>query len=98
MSGEKVGDVELNDAVFGIEMNEPIVHAAVVQYLANQRQGTKATKTRAQVRGGGRKPYRQKGTGRARHGSIRSPQWTGGGMVFAFEPRDHSFKLNKKVK
>ncbi|MCL2698813.1 MAG: 50S ribosomal protein L4 [Defluviitaleaceae bacterium] len=98
MSGEKVGDAELNDAIFGVPMNEPIVHAAVVQYLANQRQGTKATKTRAQVRGSTRKPYRQKGTGRARHGSTRSPIWTGGGMTFAFQPRDHSFKLNKKVK
>ena len=98
MSGEKVDSMELKDSVFGVPMNEPIVHAAVVQYLANQRQGTKASKTRAQVRGGGRKPYRQKGTGRARQGSTRSPQWTGGGMVFAFEPRDYSFKLNKKVK
>jgi large subunit ribosomal protein L4 len=98
MSGSKVGSVELDDAVFGVPMNESIVHASVVQYLANQRQGTKATKTRAQVRGGGCKPFRQKGTGRARQGSTRSPQWTGGGMVFAFEPRDYSFKLNKKVK
>lgn len=98
MSGKKVDIIELDDAVFGIPMNEPIVHAAVLQYLSNQRQGTKATKTRAQVSGGGRKPYRQKGTGRARQGSTRAPQWTGGGMVFAFEPRDYSFKLNKKVK
>ena len=98
MSGEIVGSIELDDVIFGATMNEPIVHAAVVQYLANQRQGTKATKTRSEVRGGGRKPYRQKGTGRSRQGSTRSPQWTGGGMAFAFTPRDYTFKLNKKVK
>lgn len=98
MSGSEVGSVELNENIFGIEVNEHVMHQAVVQYLANQRQGTKSTKTRAEVRGGGRKPWRQKGTGRARQGSIRSPQWTGGGVVFAPKPRDFSFKLNKKVK
>ena len=98
MTGAQVGTIELNDAIFGIEANEHVMHLAVVQYLANQRQGTQSTKTRAEVRGGGRKPYRQKGTGRARQGSIRSPQWVGGGVVFAPKPRDYSFKLNKKVK
>ena len=98
MAGAQVGTIELNDAIFGIEANEHVMHLAVVQYLANQRQGTQSTKTRAEVRGGGRKPYRQKGTGRARQGSIRSPQWVGGGVVFAPKPRDYSFKLNKKVK
>lgn len=98
MSGQQVGEMELNDAVFGVEVNEHVLHSAVVQYLANQRQGTQSAKTRAEVRGGGRKPWRQKGTGRARQGSIRSPQWTGGGIVFAPKPRDYSFKLNKKVK
>jgi len=98
MSGNQVGDIQLNDEIFGIEVNENVVHMAVVQYLANQRQGTKSAKTRAEVRGGGRKPWAQKGTGRARQGSIRSPQWTGGGVVFAPKPRDYSFKLNKKVK
>ena len=98
MTGAQVGTIELNDAIFGIEVNEHVLHLAVVQYLANQRQGTQSTKTRAEVRGGGRKPYRQKGTGRARQGSIRSPQWVGGGVVFAPKPRDYSFKLNKKVK
>ena len=98
MAGAQVGTIELNDAIFGIEANERVMHLAVVQYLANQRQGTQSTKTRAEVRGGGRKPYRQKGTGRARQGSIRSPQWVGGGVVFAPKPRDYSFKLNKKVK
>lgn len=98
MAGAQVGTIELNDAIFGIEVNEHVMHLAVVQYLANQRQGTQSTKTRAEVRGGGRKPYRQKGTGRARQGSIRSPQWVGGGVVFAPKPRDYSFKLNKKVK
>lgn len=98
MSGDEVGSIDLNDNIFGIEVNEHVVHMAVVQYLANQRQGTKSAKTRAEVRGGGRKPWRQKGTGRARQGSIRSPQWTGGGVVFAPKPRDFSFKLNKKVK
>lgn len=96
--GESVGNMELDDAIFGIEVNEHAVHMAVVQYLANQRQGTKSTKTRAEVRGGGRKPWRQKGTGRARQGSTRSPQWTGGGVVFAPKPRNFSFKLNKKLK
>lgn len=98
MNGEQVGTVDLNDAVFGIETNEHAMHMAVVQYLANQRQGTQSAKTRAEVRGGGRKPWKQKGTGRARQGSIRSPQWTGGGVVFAPKPRDYSFKLNKKFK
>lgn len=98
MSGSEVDTIELNDNIFGIEVNEHVMHQAVVQYLANQRQGTKSTKTRAEVRGGGRKPWRQKGTGRARQGSTRSPQWTGGGVVFAPKPRDFSFKLNKKVK
>lgn len=98
MSGAEVGQLELNDAIFGIEANEHVMHLAVVQYLANQRQGTQSAKTRAEVRGGGRRPWRQKGTGRARQGSIRSPQWVGGGVVFAPKPRDYSFKLNKKVK
>ncbi len=98
MNGENVGTIELNDAIFGIEANEHVMHLAVVQYLANQRQGTQSTKTRAEVIGCGRKPWRQKGTGRARQGSTRSPQWTGGGVVFAPKPRNYSFKLNKKVK
>ncbi|NMA84615.1 MAG: 50S ribosomal protein L4 [Epulopiscium sp.] len=98
MNGQQVGEIELNDAVFGIEVNEAVMHSAVVQYLANNRQGTQSAKTRGEVRGGGRKPWRQKGTGRARQGSIRSPQWIGGGVVFAPKPRDYSFKLNKKVK
>lgn len=98
MNGENVGSIELNDAIFGIEANEHVMHLAVVQYLANQRQGTQSAKTRAEVRGGGRKPWRQKGTGRARQGSTRSPQWTGGGVVFAPKPRSYSFRLNKKVK
>ena len=98
MDGTKVGTVELNDDIFGIEPNLDVVHQAVVQYLANQRQGTKSTKTRAEVRGGGAKPRPQKGTGRSRQGTIRAPQWTGGGVVFAPKPRDFSFKLNKKVK
>lgn len=98
MSGDRVGDMELNDSIFGVEVNEHAVHMAVVQYLANQRQGTKSTKTRAEVSGGGRKPWRQKGTGHARQGSIRAPQWTGGGVVFAPKPRDFSIKLNKKLK
>jgi len=98
MNGDKTGDMEISDAIFGIEPNEHAVHMAVVQYLANQRQGTKSAKTRAEVRGGGRKPWRQKGTGRARQGSIRSPQWTGGGVVFAPKPRDFSMRLNKKLK
>ncbi len=98
MSGAKVDEIELNDAIFGVEVNEHVMHQAVVQYLANKRQGTQSAKTRAEVRGGGRKPWKQKGTGRARQGSIRSPQWVGGGVVFAPKPRDYSFKLNKKVK
>ncbi|MCL2708473.1 MAG: 50S ribosomal protein L4 [Defluviitaleaceae bacterium] len=98
MQGELVGSIDLDDGIFGVEINEHAVHMAVVQYLANQRQGTKSTKTRAEVRGGGRKPWRQKGTGRARQGSIRSPQWTGGGVVFAPKPRDFSIRLNKKLK
>lgn len=97
-NGDKVGTMDLDDAIFGIEVNNHVVHMAVVQNLANKRQGTQSAKTRAEVRGGGRKPWRQKGTGRARQGSIRSPQWTGGGVVFAPKPRDYSFKLNKKVK
>ena len=96
--GEKVSTMELDEAVFGTEPNEHVVYLAVKQYLANNRQGTKGTKTRAEVRGGGRKPWQQKGTGRARQGSIRSPQWRGGGVVFAPKSRDFSFKLNKKVK
>ena len=98
ISGKTIGSMELNPGIFDVEINEHAVHMAVVQYLANQRQGTKSTKTRAEVRGGGRKPWRQKGTGRARQGSIRSPQWVGGGVVFAPKPRDFSFKLNKKLK
>ena len=98
MSGAEVGTIDLSDDIFGIEASESVMHLAVVQYLANQRQGTQSAKTRAEVRGGGRKPWRQKGTGRARQGSTRSPQWTGGGVVFAPKPRDYSFKLNKKVK
>ena len=98
IDGKKVDDIELSEDIFGIEPNADVVHMAVVQYLANRRQGTQSTKTRAEVRGGGRKPWRQKGTGRARQGSIRSPQWKGGGVVFAPKPRDYSFKLNKKVK
>ena len=98
MKGSEVGSLELNDAVFGVEVNEHLVHMAVVQQLANNRQGTQKAKTRSEVRGGGRKPWRQKGTGHARQGSIRAPQWTGGGVVFAPVPRDYSFKLNKKEK
>jgi len=98
MDGSQAGSIELSDEVFGVEMNEAVVHSVVVQYLANQRQGTKAAKTRAEVSGGGKKPWRQKGTGHARQGSTRSPQWTHGGVVFAPKPRDFSFKLNKKVK
>jgi len=96
--GESVGNIDLDDALFGVEINKHAVHMAVIQYLANKRQGNKSSKTRAEVRGGGRKPWRQKGTGRARQGSTRSPQWTGGGVVFAPKPRDFSFKLNKKLK
>ncbi len=98
MEGKEVGKIELNDAVFGVEVNEHLVHLAVVQQLANNRQGTQKAKTRAEVSGGGRKPWRQKGTGHARQGSTRSPQWTGGGVVFAPTPRDYSFKMNKKEK
>ena len=98
MSGSEVGSIELNDSIFAVEVNTHVMHQAVVQYLANKRQGTQSALTRAEVRGGGRKPWRQKGTGRARQGSPRSPQWTGGGVVFAPKPRDYSFKLNKKVK
>ena len=98
MEGNEVGTIELNDAVFGVEVNEHLVHMAVVQQLANKRQGTQKAKTRSEVSGGGRKPWRQKGTGHARQGSTRAPQWTGGGMVFAPVPRDYSFKLNKKEK
>ena len=96
MEGKEVGTIELNDAVFGVEVNEHLVHMAVVQQLANKRQGTQKAKTRSEVSGGGRKPWRQKGTGHARQGSTRAPQWTHGGVVFAPVPRDYSFKLNKK--
>jgi len=96
MEGKEVGKMELNDAVFGVEINEHLLHLAVVRQLANKRQGTQKAKTRAEVRGGGRKPWRQKGTGHARQGSTRSPQWTGGGVVFAPVPRDYSIKMNKK--
>ena len=98
MEGNEVGTIELNDAVFGVEINENLVHQAVVLQLANNRQGTQKAKTRSEVSGGGRKPWRQKGTGHARQGSTRAPQWTGGGMVFAPVPRDYSFKMNKKEK
>ena len=98
MEGKAVGSIELNDAIFGVEINEHLVHLAVVQQLANKRQGTQSAKTRSEVSGGGRKPWRQKGTGHARQGSSRSPQWKGGGVVFAPKPRDYSFKLNKKEK
>ena len=98
MEGNQVGDIELNDAVFGVEINEHLVHMAVVSQLANKRQGTQSAKTRSEVSGGGKKPWKQKGTGHARQGSTRSPQWTGGGDVFAPKPRDYSIKLNKKEK
>ena len=98
MEGNEVGSMELNDAVFGVEVNEHLVHMAVVQQLANNRQGTQKAKTRSEVSGGGRKPWRQKGTGHAKQGSTRAPQWTGGGVVFAPVPRDYSFKINKKEK
>ena len=98
IEGKEVGSIELNDAVFGVEVNEHLVHMAVVNQLANNRQGTQSAKTRSEVSGGGRKPWRQKGTGHARQGSTRSPQWTGGGVVFAPVPRDYSFKINKKEK
>ena len=98
IEGKVVGSMELNDAVFGVEVNTHLVHQAVVLQLANKRQGTQSAKTRAEVSGGGRKPWRQKGTGHARQGSTRSPQWTGGGVVFAPKPRTYSFKMNKKEK
>ena len=98
MNGKKVSTVELSDAVFGIEPNEKAVHAAVVNYLANQRQGTQSTKTRSEVSGGGRKPWRQKGTGHARQGSIRAPQWVHGGVALGPQPRDYSYRLNKKLR
>ena len=98
MEGKEVGTIELNDSIFGVEVNEHLVHMAVLQQLANNRQGTQKAKTRSEVSGGGRKPWRQKGTGHARQGSTRSPQWTGGGVVFAPTPRDYSYKLNKKEK
>ena len=98
MEGKEVGKIDLNDAVFGVTVNEHLVHMAVVQFLADRRQGTQKAKTRSEVSGGGRKPWRQKGTGHARQGSTRSPQWTGGGTVFAPTPRDYSFKMNKKEK
>ena len=98
MEGNQVGDLELNDAVFGVEVNEHLVHLAVVNQLANNRQGTQSAKNRSEVSGGGRKPWRQKGTGHARQGSTRAPQWKGGGVVFAPKPRDYSFKMNKKEK
>ena len=97
MEGNEVGTLELSDAVFAAKVNEHLVHQAVVSQLANNRQGTQKAKTRAEVRGGGRKPWRQKGTGHARQGSTRSPQWTGGGVVFAPTPRDYTFKMNKKT-
>ena len=96
MEGKEVGTMELNDAVFGVEINDHLVHAVVVAQLANKRQGTQKAKTRSEVSGGGRKPWRQKGTGHARQGSTRAPQWTGGGVVFAPTPRDYTIKLNKK--
>lgn len=98
IEGNEVGTMELDDAVFGVEVNEHLVHMAVVNHLANSRQGTQKAKTRSEVSGGGRKPWRQKGTGHARQGSTRAPQWTGGGMVFAPVPRDYSFKMNRKEK
>jgi len=98
MEGNEVGKIDLNDAVFGVEVNEHLVHMAVVAQLANKRQGTQKAKTRSEVSGGGRKPWRQKGTGHARQGSTRSPQWTGGGVVFAPTPRDYTIRLNKKEK
>ncbi|WP_026895044.1 50S ribosomal protein L4 [Clostridiisalibacter paucivorans] len=98
VSGQQVGDIELTDAVFGVKVNKHVLHESVKNYLANQRQGTQSAKTRSEVRGGGRKPWRQKGTGRARQGSIRSPQWTGGGVVFAPKPRDYRYTLPKKVR
>ena len=98
MSGKKVSTIELSDAIFGIQPNERVMHAAVVNFLANQRQGTQSTKTRSEVSGGGRKPWRQKGTGHARQGSTRAPQWTHGGVALGPKPRDYSYRLNRKVK
>lgn len=98
IEGKEVGSLELNDAIFGVEVNEHLMHMAVVSQLANKRQGTQSAKTRAEVSGGGRKPWRQKGTGHARQGSTRAPQWKGGGVVFAPKPRDYSFKMNRKEK
>ena len=98
IEGKEVGTIDLNDAVFGVDVNEHLVHMAVVSQLANNRQGTQKAKTRSEVSGGGRKPWRQKGTGHARQGSTRAPQWTGGGVVFAPVPRDYSFKMNKREK
>jgi len=98
IEGKEIGSIELNDAVFGVEINEHLMHTAAVLQLANKRQGTQSAKTRAEVSGGGRKPWRQKGTGHARQGSTRSPQWKGGGVVFAPKPREYSFKMNKKEK
>ena len=98
MAGQSVGEIELSDAIFGVEPNKSVMHAAVVNYLANQRQGTQSTLTRTEVRGGGRKPWRQKGTGHARQGSIRAPQWRHGGIALGPKPRDYSYTLNKKVK
>ena len=98
MSGKKVSEIELSDAIFGIQPNERVMHAAVVNFLANQRQGTQSTKTRSEVSGGGRKPWRQKGTGHARQGSIRAPQWTHGGVALGPKPRDYSYRINRKVK
>ena len=98
MDGAESGQIELNDNIFGVEVNVHVMHEAVVAHLANCRQGTQSAKTRAEVRGGGKKPYRQKGTGRARQGSIRSPQWVGGGVVFAPKPRDYAKKMNKKAR
>ena len=98
MDGTENGQIELSDKIFGVEVNVPVMHEAVVAYLANRRQGTQSALTRAEVSGGGKKPYRQKGTGRARQGSIRSPQWVGGGVVFAPKPRDYSKKMNKKAR
>ncbi len=98
ISGQKVGDMDLNDSIFGVEVNQVAMHSAVVNYLANARQGTQSTKTKAEVSGGGKKPWRQKGTGRARHGSIRNPQWTGGGVALGPKPRSYKYTLPKKVK
>jgi large subunit ribosomal protein L4 len=98
VSGQQIGDIELNDTIFGVEVNQHVLYEVVKNQLANKRQGTQSTKTRAEVRGGGRKPWRQKGTGRARQGSIRAPQWPGGGVVFAPKPRDYSYAVPKKVR